>query len=140
MTAQGKIAQGEIRKSILIGASPERVWAYLTEAELLAKWFHPAREDLAQGKDFALLADDGSVLCWGKIIEARPPFHLKMTFTARPMNGLMTTVTFSLAREGQGTRLDLLHQGLHGADDPFGLTLAFDTGWDQHFVTLRKTI
>ena len=38
-----------IRKTIHLAVPPARVWAYLTEAKELAKWFHPADGDLSEG-------------------------------------------------------------------------------------------
>ncbi|MEM8632537.1 MAG: SRPBCC domain-containing protein [Pseudomonadota bacterium] len=140
MTDQTPISKDTLEKTLLIDAPPDRVWAFLTKAEHLAKWFHAARDDLKPGDAYALLGDDGSALCTGEVLEAREPEHLKMTFTARPMNGLMTVVTFSLTPVGRGTRLHLRHEGLSTAGDAIGLAIAFDTGWDKHFVRLRETI
>ncbi|MEM7269059.1 MAG: SRPBCC domain-containing protein [Pseudomonadota bacterium] len=127
-----------IRKSIYLAASPEKVWAYLTEADKLAAWFHPAKADLATGH-YSLLDSQGEDLCWGEVLEANPPRRMVWTFTARPMGGLVTRVEWGLEAVNGGTRLDLTHTGLSDGEG-FGLTAAFDAGWDRHFLTLREAV
>ena len=49
-----------------MNASRETVWAFLTEKDKLAQWFHPADVDLAVGKDYKLkltIHDDGTEGC-----------------------------------------------------------------------------
>lgn len=127
-----------IRKSIHLPAAPERVWAYLTEANQLAKWFHPADGDLAEGRDYALLDKEGEPLCFGTVREMVPHKRLVMSFTARPMNGLMTDVAWTLTEVPGGTRLDLEHSGLPAESEGFGLVVAFDAGWDKHLLSMRE--
>ena len=127
----------EIRKSIHLAAAPERVWDYLTRTDLLAKWFHPAAADLAEGQDYALLDSAGEPLCTGTVTRMVPHETLAMSFTARPMNGLMTEVTWTLTETSGGTQLDLVHTGLPEDGAGYGLVLAFDKGWDDHLARMR---
>ena len=126
-----------ITKSLYLAAAPERVWDYLTKSELLAKWFHPAQADLCEGADYALLGDDGNPLCFGKVIEISPPSKLVYSFTAGPMNGLMTEVTWTLTPIETGTLLELSHTGVPAGAQTFGLLSALDKGWDKHLSGLR---
>lgn len=132
------MTEAVIEKSIYLAATPEVVWAHLTEADKLAAWFHPAEGDLTGGA-YALLDSEGEKLCWGEVISAEPPRRLVWTFTARPMNGLMTRVEWRLDPVEGGTRLSLTHSGL-AAGDGFGLLAAFDAGWDKHFLKLREAV
>ena len=126
-----------IEKSLFLKASPERVWAFLTDKTLLAEWFHPAEHDLTDGKDYALLSKDGSTLCSGTVTEMTPHTRLAYSFTAGPMGGLMTEVTWTLTEVEGGTHLALRHEGFPGSGEAFGLLAAFDAGWDDHLKRMR---
>lgn len=134
-----------IVKTVMFTASRQTVWGFLTEKDKLATWFHPAEADLAEGAEFALLgtADDGQTerICWGSVLEMKPPSRLKYTFTIKPLGGHMTTVTWQLDEMHGGTRLTLQHEGFEAAgDDALGLLTAIDAGWDRHFGTLREAV
>lgn len=133
-----------ITKSVFFAAPRETVWAFLTEKEKLALWFHPAEEDLAEHQEYVLIqkADDGSVTkqCWGTVLEMDMPSRLVYTFTIKPLNGEMTTVIWTLEECWGGTRLSLTHEGIEKAagDAAMGLLMALDAGWDKHLSRLRS--
>lgn len=132
-----------ITKTVFFAASRETVWSFLTEKDKLAEWFHPAEADLAEGEDYALMAngDDGkpAPLCWGTVLEMDRPSRMQWSFTATPLNGLMTKVDWTLEEVAGGTQLTLVHTGLEAAGvDGFGLVMALDRGWDDHFGRLRQ--
>ncbi|MEP3246060.1 MAG: SRPBCC domain-containing protein [Sneathiella sp.] len=133
-----------ITKTVFFNASPAIVWTYLTEKEKLGKWFHPAEKDLEEGKDYALvaMADDGALVpqCWGVVKKMNPPTELVWSFTVKPMNGVMTTVTWTLEECAGGTKLTLVHSGLPGTPDDFGLVKALDAGWDMHLGRFRSEL
>lgn len=131
-----------INKSIFLKASRETVWAYLTEKDKLAEWFHPATADLVEGKPYALLdnaTDPDSKLCWGEVLSAKKPSSLSYTFTVKPLGGAMTTVNWTLEEAAGGTRVTLSHEGVGEAagEAALGLLSALDKGWDEHFSKLR---
>lgn len=130
----------QIRKSILIKAPIQLVWAYLTEAERLAQWFHPARDDLKTGEPYELLGADGAPLCWGRVTAAEPPRRLAYSFTVGPMNGAMSDVEWLLTPIDGGTRLDLAHSGLPEGEAAAALLFALDAGWDKHLMRLRQSV
>jgi len=126
-----------ITKTVFLKAPKETVWAFLTEKDKLARWFHAAEEDLADGQGYALLgnSDEGGPVrvCWGT-----PPTRLVYSFTVKPLNGALTTVTWTLDEIDGGTRLTLLHEGVGVAGDAtFGMLMSLDKGWDEHFGRLR---
>lgn len=135
-----------ISKTIFLNASRDTVWSFLTEAEKLALWFHPARSDLVEGEDYALLgkSDDGAEqeLCWGKVIKMEAPESMVWSFTVGPLSGAMTTVTWTLQPAGDGTQLTLVHEGISEAagEAALGLLMALDAGWDEHFAKLRSSV
>ncbi len=129
---------GTIEKTIHIAAPREMVWDYLTKSEHLAKWFHRPDSDLGDGQDFDMKGKDGDVLCTGNVDEMHPHDRLSYSFTAGPMNGLVTRVAWTLTVVPGGTRLGLVHSGFGADATGFGLLAAFDKGWDGHLIRLRE--
>lgn len=130
-----------IRKAIYLQASREVVWEYLTQPEKLAIWFHAPKEPLVEGAEFALCgAESGNKVCWGTVRVARPPEYLEYSFTIKPMGGAESTVRWTLDAVAGGTRLSLEHEGLPQGAEGFDLTLALDTGWDEHIARMRADI
>lgn len=133
-----------IHKTIFLNASREKVWAFLTEKDKLALWFHPAAADLAEGKTYALLADaqdSNSKVCWGEVLSMNKPSALSYTFTIKPMAGAMTTVHWSLEEAAGGTRVALVHEGFDeiANEAALGLLMALEKGWDQHLAKMRTS-
>lgn len=135
-----------ISKTYFFAATRETVWSFLTEKDKLAQWFHPATSDLVEGEDYALIEkdDDGSEgkVCWGTVLTMEKPSSLVYTFTVGPLNGAMTTVTWTLEEIQNGTRLTLRHEGVEKAagETAIGLLTALDKGWDAHIDSLRDKI
>lgn len=132
-----------ITKTVFFKASRDTVWAFLTEKDRLAEWFHPAKADLAEGEDYVLIGNSaaGDIVkqCWGTVELWEPPSKLIYSFTVKPLNGVMTKVTWTLDEAHGGTRLTLNHEGLAKAGDAaLGLLTALDAGWDEHLGRLRK--
>lgn len=129
-----------IRKSIFIAASRETVWKFLTEADLLGRWFHPAEQDLNENEDYTLRSQkDGDRMCWGKVTDMRAPDYMCWDFTVGPMQGTMSCVEWQLENAPGGTRLTLTHSGLPETADGFGLVLALDKGW-HGFLSQLQTL
>lgn len=142
-TEKTTMSNTTINKTIFYTASREVVWAFLTEKEKLAKWFHPANNDLVEGQDYALVdKDSGQKLCWGNVLEMDKPSKLVYTFTIIPLDGAMTTVTWTLDEIAGGTRLSLKHEGISEAagEAAMGLLLALDKGWDDHLNSMRAVL
>lgn len=133
-----------ITKTVFLDAPRHVVWDFLTKREKLARWFHPAEEDLVEGADFSLLdqRSEMSRICWGTVLEMRPHESLVYTFTVKSLNGAMTTVRWTLKEAAGGTQLTLVHEGIEQAagEAAFMLLSALDSGWDEHFGRLRKEV
>ncbi|MEM1363506.1 MAG: SRPBCC domain-containing protein [Pseudomonadota bacterium] len=130
-----------IAKSLYLPASRKTVWAWLTEPDKLAQWFHAPKTPITDGEDYALLGkDSGDTLCWGKVEEMRPVEYMRWSFNVKPAPHVVGTVEWTLEDAPGGTRLSLLHSGLPEDSDGFGLVLALDKGWHEHLLSLRKTI
>ncbi|MEM7523462.1 MAG: SRPBCC domain-containing protein [Pseudomonadota bacterium] len=126
-----------LRKTIYLEAAPEVVWAFLTKAEKLGAWFHPAAADLRPGEDYSLVGADGGAICWGRVTAMEPHSRLAYTFTVKPLDGHMTDVEWTLSKAAGGTRLSLVHSGLPEDERGYGLVRALDVGWDEHLGKLR---
>jgi uncharacterized protein YndB with AHSA1/START domain len=133
-------------KTFIFAAPRETVWSFLTEKDKLAQWFHPATSDLVEGEDYALVNEDDNGIqvkqCWGTVLQMDRPNTLVYSFTVGPLNGAMTTVTWSLEEITGGTKLTLKHEGIEEAagEAAIGLLLGLDKGWDKHVDELRLVV
>ena len=134
------MTEARVEKSIYLATTPETVWAFLTEADKLGTWFHPAAADLKAGEPYALLGSDGAHICWGQVLEMDKPRRMSWSFTIKPLDGIMTNVEWGIEAVPGGTRLTLIHSGFEGNEAGFGLLAALDNGWDEHFAKLRKAV
>lgn len=135
----------QLTKTIILNAPRETVWTFLTDKDKLGTWFHPSNVNLSEGNDYTLggTNSDGEFqkMCWGTVLEMTPPEKLKYTFTVKPLDGVMTTVTWLLEELSGATKVTLLHEGLQDAGEAsMGLLRALDAGWDEHFVKLREAV
>ena len=121
-----------IEQTYTIKASPERVWAALTDAGLMAKWTGTqARFEARAGGTYTLWDDYVS----GEIVTYEPPKKLVQTW--QPNNWAIqdSTVTFTLSKVRGGTRVELLHQNVQPED--FNGTA---NGWDEFYIGAIKAM
>lgn len=130
-----------LQKQIYLKASKQDVWAYLTDPDKLALWFHKPAKTLVAGEDYEMFGtESGKKLMWGKVTKATPFDHLSYTFTIGPMGDAVSVVSWSLEEVAGGTRLSLTHEGLPDNTEAFALTLALDKGWDDHLGRMRESL
>ena len=130
-----------LRKTIVLAAPRETVWAYLTQPEHLAKWFHPPKVAMTEGAKLEMFgAESGDLLIWGDIRTARAPEYLEYTFTVTPMGDAVSIVKWTLEAVETGTKLTLEHEGMPQGADGFGVLMAIDKGWDEHMGRMRSNI
>lgn len=143
-----RIAPDTIRLERTLDAPVEKVWRYLTEAELRSQWFMGGT-DATAGGEFELLNDHDALSdddvpypenyaefkgrVWTeKVIRFDPPRLLETSF----QGGKNGTVTYELIAEGGRTRLVLTHSGIvspSGAQD-------FGSGWNSHLTVLEERL
>jgi uncharacterized protein YndB with AHSA1/START domain len=143
-----RLAPDTIRLERLLDAPPEKVWRYLTEAELRRQWFMGGTDARPEG-EFELLNDHGNLSdenapypedyapykgrTWNeKVIRFDPPRLLETTFQGGK-NGI---VTYELEPEGRCTRLIVTHSGITsstGFQD-------FGAGWNSHMIVLQERL
>ena len=129
-----------IVKTVFLKAPPRHVWKFLVTAPGLAKWFHDAPHDLEEGGEYRLdtntMGKEGEKLIWGRVLEMKLHQKLVHTFTHEWLKGVETICTWTLEAVGDGTVLTLVHEGF----PDFNEAADHDTGWDEHFVRLRRVI
>jgi uncharacterized protein YndB with AHSA1/START domain len=113
------MAPDRIERETIIKAPIERVWALITEAEHLGRWFGDAGAeiDLRPGGAMVLRwADSGTSR--GRVVAVEP--HTRFAYRwapfadpsgDEPAEGNSTLVEFTLQPEGDGTRLRVVESG-----------------------------
>ncbi len=108
-----------IEQTIRIDASPERVWAYFTDAEKLARWWGSAEADARPGGLLRVAMDGGpDPVMRGEFVELLPYELLVFTFGWEPGPGVPdvapggSRVEVELTPDGDGTVVTLRHSGL----------------------------
>jgi uncharacterized protein YndB with AHSA1/START domain len=139
-----------IEREVTIDAPPERVWALVTEAEHLGRWFGDAgaEVDLRPGGVLALhWSEYGTSM--GRI-EAVEPTRLfafrwapfKDPGGVDPTESNSTLVEFTLSAEGDGTRLRVVESGfemLDCSEEQRGRNLDGNTeGWRAELGELQE--
>ena len=143
-----RIGSDAIRLERLLDAPVEKVWRYLTEANLREQWFMGGTDASGVG-EFELLVDHDKLstddvpypethecfkgAVWSeKVIRFEPPRLLETTF----QGGKNGNVTYELRAEGQRTRLVLTHSGI---TSPTGFQ-DFGGGWNSHMTVLQELL
>lgn len=131
----------EITRSIDIHAPIEKVWAAITEPELISQWFGDATEFEAAegGKGFFAWNAHGKFRVVVEHVE--PPHvlvyrwaHREVDTEPTPQNS--TVVRFELAEIDGGTKLDLLETGFEDLSDPQEAHNGNQEGWTAELAEL----
>jgi uncharacterized protein YndB with AHSA1/START domain len=133
--------QKEIKHSWFFSHSPEEVWTFLTNKDLIAKWLMPNDFEPVSGHDFKFntkpipsLNLDGIFYC--KVLEIIPYKKLIYTWKGGPGNELITLdtlVVWSLQPKDNGTELRLVHSGFK--EENISIFSGMDKGW---FENIKK--
>jgi uncharacterized protein YndB with AHSA1/START domain len=110
-----------IEREVTIEAPPERVWDLLTEAEHVGTWFSDggAEIDLTPGGEMTLRwVEHGTYRA--RVERVDPPrffsYRGAISPEAEPDESNSTLVEFSLAPEGNGTRVRVVESGFDRLD------------------------
>ena len=134
-----------IRQQINIDAAPRTVWRLLTTAEGLSSWLvdEVERIDARNGGVVILktMDDDGEMVEErGMFHEVRPTRKLEIKWDSNspaPTRG--TRVTFQVARDGEETRLSVVHSGPGILEDEEARA-ELEKGWRQAMRALRSSL
>ncbi|NUU25743.1 MAG: SRPBCC family protein [Streptomycetaceae bacterium] len=145
--------EDRIERDVLIAAPLERVWAILTETEHMGAWFgmpKPTSADFRPGGWVVFEhAEFGEIPVVIEDIEAPRRFSYRWALVnagkgTRPTPGNETLVTFTLAEEGDGTRLKVVESGItavEGPDDVLEARFKDNTeGWTIVTEAARKYV
>jgi uncharacterized protein YndB with AHSA1/START domain len=103
-------------REIVVDASPETIWPFLTDPDRHVEWMGTAAEiDPRPGGVYRVLVG-GRHRAAGEFVEVVPTEKVVFTFgwegDEHPIPPASTTVEISLQREGNKTRVRLVHRGL----------------------------
>ena len=108
-----------IERETFINAPIERVWALITEAQHLGRWFGDAGAtvDLRPGGEMVLRWEEHGT-SHARVVAVEPPTRFSYRWAPfkdpggeEPVDGNSTLVEFTLAPEGDGTRLRVVESG-----------------------------
>jgi uncharacterized protein YndB with AHSA1/START domain len=127
-----------IRRSIIIDAPIDRVWAFLTETDKIAAWLMPNTFQPEAGAHFTMdcppgIGSGAPVQC--SVREIRPPAagRARLVYSWEIDEPLIETVlAIDLSEKGDATRLDLVHSGWDqlGPEDGY-VRDRHEQGWDM---------
>jgi uncharacterized protein YndB with AHSA1/START domain len=125
----------EIKHKWFYNQSPEEIWLYLTDADLIAQWIMPNDFKLLLGHEFTFRTNpipsldlDGIMHC--TILEIVPFKKLVYTWKAGPGNNVITLdtlVEWTLEKKDNGTELHLLHTGFKAEN--ISILTGMTDGW-----------
>jgi uncharacterized protein YndB with AHSA1/START domain len=106
----------ELVREIMIDATPETIWPFLTEPEMLVEWHGTEAEiDPRRGGVYRVLVG-GRHQSAGEYLEVEPLKKVVFTFgweqEGHPIPPGSTTIEITLHPEGDKTRVRLVHRGL----------------------------
>jgi uncharacterized protein YndB with AHSA1/START domain len=138
-----------IERDVLIAAPVERVWTLITSAEHLGRWFGDAGAaiDLRPGGALELRwRDHGTV--HGRVEAVEPPHRfayrwlLDSAAGAQPTPANSTLTEFTLAAEGDGTRVAVVESGFDALDleaaEKAARLAAHTSGWPLELGELAE--
>ena len=127
-----------IKKEIVINAPVAMVWEHVTDSKKIAGWLMPNDFEARVGGEFWLECGDGHGKISAVVREIVPGQKLVYTFKSDDTK-VETLVTITLAKEGKGTRLTLIHSGWDALPPgEQGIADKFDGGWGGFLGKLQK--
>ncbi len=130
--------QTEIKNEWIYEQSPNKVWEYLTKAELIALWLMPnnfkpilGHEFQFQVKPIQSLDLDGIFYC--KVLEIEPLKKLVYSWKGGSGDGVFTldtVVEWTLEKHGKGAKLLLRQSGFKEAN--FSIFTGMTSGWQSN--------
>lgn len=133
--------QKEIKHTWHFNQSPQEVWAYLTQPELLEQWLMESDFKPIVGHKFRFSSKSGCIN-YCEVLEVKPFTKLSYSWQYASKNDnkrLDSTVVWTLVPKGNRTELELVHNDFSALED----YIAHNNGWTtlgNRFVELLSTI
>lgn len=138
--------QTDIKHEWMYEQSPNEVWEYLTQAELIALWLMPNNFKPIEGHEFQFqtkampaLNLDGIFYC--KVLEIEPYRKLSYSWKGGSGNGVFTLDTiceWTLEPQGNGTKLGLKHSGFKEVN--LAIFTGMTDGWQKNIQKMLNHI
>ncbi len=137
-----------LRKSYFYPYAPEKVWLAITDPHAMAEWLMPNDFKPEVGHRFRFQTDttkscgDNHTEC--EVLEVDPPNRLSYSWETVPNNPAKPrfepmVVSWVLTPEGEGTRLEFVHEHLQNIPWVWRSMMRF--GWNyMHKRLLRKVL
>ncbi len=131
--------QKTVRKQRYFEYSQEAVWEAITTPEALSNWFMEADFKPEVGYQFTFKDTpqggwDG--ILQGEVLLVKAPQHLQYTWSGSQMTSI-TTVTWHLTAQEQGTLLSLEHSGFDGIRNMM-IGFFHQFGWGKFLNSLAQ--
>jgi len=127
--------QVALTREVVIDASPETVWEFLTDPEKIKRWKGVLVSfDATPGAAYRIEVIPSHIAA-GEVVELDPPHRLVYTWgweVGGPVSPGSTTVEYELVPEGSGTRLRFTHRDLPNQE----AADSHATGWDHYLERL----
>jgi uncharacterized protein YndB with AHSA1/START domain len=125
----------ELVREILIDATPDTIWPFLTESDKQVQWHGTVAEiDPRPGGVYRVLVM-GQYQTAGEYVEVVPKEKVVFTFgweqEGNPVQPGSTTIEITLHPDGDKTRVRLVHRGL-----PDDVVSDHSQGWDHYLGRL----
>lgn len=122
-------------------AAPGRAWAYLTDPELVARWFADASPLGELGEPYRIDFGDGSVV-EGRIVELDPGRSFAHEWAwLDDAPGRPTVVRWRVEPTAAGgSRIDLVHEGWTEADADDAIRDDHEAYWSGYLDDLRDLL
>jgi uncharacterized protein YndB with AHSA1/START domain len=125
----------ELVREIMIAATPETIWPFLTDPERHTEWQGTVAEIDARPGGVHRVLVQGRHQAVGEYLEVVPLEKVVFTFgwdqEGHPIPPGSTTIEISLHPEGDKTRVRLVHRGL-----PDDAVSDHTRGWDHYLARL----
>ena len=126
----------QIVREVKIAATPEEVFAYLTDPEKMTRWEASSADvDLRVGGEYSMVVASTHV-ARGTFVEIDPPRKLVYTFGWQDHELVgpgSTKIEIKLEQDGDYTLLHFVHSGLPNEDE----VAAHTKGWSHYLSRLE---
>jgi len=131
-----------VRQQINIAASARVIWNALTTAEGLSSWWvDEARVDTRAGGRVVITTEDENgepIEEIGMFQQLRPTRKIEIKWDSNSPGALRKTrLEFVLARDGDETRVAVIHSGVEEDEDD---NAALEKEWRQALLALRSSL
>lgn len=131
-----------IEKTQWFAHSIDKVWNAITENEQVSQWLVPTDFKAEVGAQYTLKnPEDNCDMVTGKVLEATP-YKLVYSWINETCKEVVTTITWDLVEENNGTSLTMVHSGISQYDNDTAPKMieSYTGGWKRCFDNLGEIL